>query len=254
MANLIRWFFVAAALSPICLFVSCGAPTTSTSTSTPTPTPTPTPTSTLVLSGNLNFGTVQIGTNIRRTFSINTGRDVSGTIAEGWTLAVTGNSANVVSIDAPGGTITPPNNGATINVIFTPATTAQYSGTFVVTQLRTGATSAVPWSGQGTQAAVERAVLSTDAVLDFGTVPAGTRVTKQLTVRNTGSAPLTVDRVQTSIDCSTTGSYPTNVAPGSSGVITYNCTIPAGTVTGTSTITSNASNSVVTIQLTGRGQ
>ncbi len=205
------------------------------------------------------FGLVQVGTTARRTFTIVV---PSGCRLE-WTLVITGNSADVISIDRPAtSTISPPNSVETINVVFTPRSAGSYSGTFVVQAAFVASdggggnllSGTAPWSGEGTQAAFGRAVLSTDPVLDFGTVAAGTSVTKQLAVRNTGSAPLTVDRVQTNTGCGVRLPYPRDLAPGSSEFITYICTIPLGMMTGTTIITSNASNSLVTVQLTGRGQ
>ena len=115
----------------------------------------------------------------------------------------------------------------------------------------------IPWLTPNPSGA---AFLSTDEILDFGAVPSGTRVTKRLAIWNTGTAQLTVSRVMSSnMSCTTTvgphGGYPAYVPPGSSDWIDFTCTIAAGPANNAGAVlTSNASNSSVTVRMIGTGQ
>ncbi len=97
--------------------------------------------------------------------------------------------------------------------------------------------------------------LSTASSFDFGSVRAGSVISKVLTFTNTGSAPMTVTRVQTNNmgECSVNGPYPSNVQPNASASLTINCAFARRRYSGQVIITSNASNGQVTVPMSGTG-
>jgi hypothetical protein len=56
--------------------------------------------------------------------------------------------------------------------------------------------------------------------VDFGTVAPGSRVTTDVSVRNTGERPLTVHRVVTSCDCLSVTGPSAPLVPGENGTFT----------------------------------
>lgn len=88
---------------------------------------------------------------------------------------------------------------------------------------------------------------------DFDKVAEGTQATHEFTFKNTGNAPLILDKVQASCGCTTPYWTKEPVMPGKTGVITasYNSSNRPGAFNKSITITSNATPAVTRITIKG---
>lgn len=99
-----------------------------------------------------------------------------------------------------------------------------------------------------------QAVISFDeSEFDFGKVAEGTQATHEFVFKNTGNAPLVLDKVQASCGCTTPFWTKEPVLPGKSGVITasYNSTNRPGAFNKSITITSNANPGTTRLHIKG---
>lgn len=87
---------------------------------------------------------------------------------------------------------------------------------------------------------------------DFGTIPQGTPVTYQFSVKNTGKEPLIITSASASCGCTTPDWTREPIKPGKTGTVkaTYNAASP-GSFTKSVTVVSNAKNSTVILYLKG---
>ena len=100
---------------------------------------------------------------------------------------------SVTGLPAPG-TVLQPGQSVVVRVLFTPATPGDYPGTVSITGSG-GVTATVDLSGTGLSA---RGLFSaTPTSVNFGTVPVGHKVTKVMTLTNTGNEPATVTAAST---------------------------------------------------------
>lgn len=88
---------------------------------------------------------------------------------------------------------------------------------------------------------------------DFGKVAEGTQATHEFSFKNTGNAPLVIDKVQASCGCTTPFWTKEPVLPGKIGIITasYNSTNRPGAFNKSITITSNANPGTTRISIKG---
>ncbi len=87
---------------------------------------------------------------------------------------------------------------------------------------------------------------------DFGTIPQGTPVTYQFSVKNTGKEPLIITSASASCGCTTPDWTREPIKPGKEGYVkaTYNAASP-GDFTKSVTVMSNAKKSTVILYLKG---
>ncbi len=199
---------------------------------------------------SLSFGTVQMGN--KQTLSetlTNTGTS-SITISQ---LAITGQSGFSMSgITAPL-TLTA-GQSTTFSVSFAPSAAGAVTGNIAVTSNASNSTLNISLSATG---AAPGPLTSSPASVSFGTVPIGVKQTLSETVTNTGGSSLTISQVGISGQSgfSFSGiSTPLTLAAGQSAAfsVSFDPTL-AGAATGNITVTSNASNSSLTIPLSGTG-
>jgi len=140
----------------------------------------------------------------------------------------------------------------TITVRFTPPQSGGYGGTLLVTT--NAGTATVALGGESSTASSPRLEV-TPTTLDFGPVTVGATKDLDLTVRNAGTANLTVSGAAAVTPFSVTTSLPFTLAAGASRAVTVRFA-PSGTATVSSTLTL-ASNDPATptasVSLTGRG-
>jgi HYDIN/CFA65/VesB family protein/ASPM-SPD-2-Hydin domain-containing protein len=115
-------------------------------------------------------------------------------------------------------------------------------------------------AGSNTKTSQQQEQLGTislgSASLDFGSVAAGTAKTLTVTATNSGSATVTVNKptVSSNYFSVTAPSFPATIAAGQSATLTLAFTPnAAGTFNATATFTSNASDSSVSVPLSGTG-
>jgi hypothetical protein len=181
--------------------------------------------------------------------------------AQSVTLSNTGSATlSITSITASGdfsqtntcGSSLAASTSCTLSVTFKPTATGTRTGVLTITDNASPATQTVSLTGTGVVAPV---VSLSPASLTFPGQPVGTSSSAQrVTLKNTGSAVLTITSITVSGDFSQTNTCGSSVAAGASCTlsVTFKPTA-AGTRTGAVTITDNASPATQTISLTGTG-
>jgi len=149
------------------------------------------------------------------------------------------------------------NASCSISVTFTPASATTFAATLSVADNATGSPQTVALSGTGTTASAPAASLSPTS-LTFSAVSGSTSTVQMVTLKNTGSAALTISGI------SITGTNPTDFAQtntcGSSLAASASCSIsvtftPASATTfaATLSVADNATGSPQTVTLSGTG-
>jgi len=195
---------------------------------------------------SLNFGNVQTGKNQALAETITNTGGSSVTITQ---ASLSGSGYSVTGLSLPL-TLTA-NQSANFSIVFAPQSAGNANGS--VSILSNVATVAISLSGSG----VTPATLATNpSSFAFGNVQVGNASTQPETLTNTGGSNLTISQATTSgSGFSTTGlSLPLILTPEQSVSFNVIYTPPsAGSVTGSLSIVSNASNSNVTVSLSGTG-
>jgi Astacin (Peptidase family M12A)/Abnormal spindle-like microcephaly-assoc'd, ASPM-SPD-2-Hydin len=154
------------------------------------------------------------------------------------------------------GSLTATNGSCTVNVTFSPTVSGTRTGSISITDQATNSPQIVPLTGTGASAG-NTTVTVTPASEAFASLAVGdTSAAKVITVKNTGTSPTTVS-VTASANFSQTNSCPTGTSSLASGA---SCTISVkfvptttGALTGSISVTDNATNSPQTVSLTGTG-
>jgi Abnormal spindle-like microcephaly-assoc'd, ASPM-SPD-2-Hydin len=196
----------------------------------------------------LSFGSMQLGT----------------TATQSITLTVSGASVTVSSaqVSGAGFTLAPPTLPITLSpgqslvlsVQLAPQTTGQLSGSLVITSNASNSALTVTLSGSGTAAAAGTIAASSTA-LSFGSMQLGTTATQSITLTVSG-ASVTVNSAQVSGAgfSLVPPTLPATLTPGQSLVLSVQLAPQTtGQLSGSLVITSNASNSALTVTLSGSG-
>ncbi len=192
--------------------------------------------------GTVSFGNVAIGQSTTKTVTLtNTGIDV---------LTVSG-----ISVAGSGFTASGPHlplslsagQSASISAVFKPTAGSAGTGTITITSNADGSPSLVALRGSGATAA---ALTATPNSIAFGSVAVGSEQTQTVQLANTGSEAATISKVSFSgTGVSVSGmTAPMNLASGETTklTVTYKPT-SAGTLTGSLSITSNATDPSVVV-------
>jgi hypothetical protein len=180
------------------------------------------------------------------------------------TITNTGGTSVTISQAAVSGTgfilsgLTTPTNlaagqSATFTVTFAPQSTGPASGNVTLTSNATNPTLTIPLSGTGISAGQLTGNPSSEA---FGSVTVGSQQTASQTITNTGGTSVSVSQITVSgAGFSLSGNpAPMTLTAGQSATFAVTFTPQtAGTASGTVKVTSNASNSTLTIALSGTG-
>jgi uncharacterized repeat protein (TIGR02543 family) len=148
------------------------------------------------------------------------------------------------------------NAACKISVTFTPTATGTRSGSITITDNAAGSPQVVTLTGTGASSSSAPAVTLSATNLSFGNQRVGTTSsTKSVTLSNTGNAPLT------GISIAASGNFSETNTCGSSLGAGKNCRIKVafspkskGSLSGSVTITDNASGSPQTVSLSGTGR
>ena len=145
----------------------------------------------------------------------------------------------------------PASDKCDVQVTFTPTAAGTRTGTLTVSFGGAAPTITVPLTGTGTAAAVTLSPTS----LSFGMQTTGTTSgQQQVTVSNTGTAPLTITSIVTSSEFNSTNTCGGTIAVGKDQECTIQVTFTptaSGSQSGTLTITDNAPDSPQVVQLLG---
>jgi hypothetical protein len=203
---------------------------------------TPTPAS-------VSFGTVAVGTKNTQTIQVRNGGSASVTINS---AAVGGNGLSVSGLTMP---LTLA-SGAThsFTLAFLPIVAGSVSGS--VTLKNSSGTALAKVTVSGTGGTPTRTLQISASSLNFGNETVGQSSTLGVTLVNTGNSSLTVSQVAVSGTgfSALSGVSGATLAAGQSAVLEIDfAPKAAGSVTGTVTVTSNASNSPGSLKVSGTG-
>lgn len=196
------------------------------------------------------FGTVNTGSSSTNIVSLTNNGTTNTTISQ---VSVSGGGFSATGITTPfalpvGGTVT-------LSITFTPQAATSYTGTLTVTSNAANSPLNIALSGTGTQP--PQAQLSANpATENFGNTNIGTTSTQTITLTNNGNASATISQLTAAgagfsvsslstpytLAAGATTSFKVSFAP--SSATTYN---------GTASVISNASNSPMTVSLSGTG-
>ena len=205
---------------------------------------------------SINFGTVVKGTSNSQTITLqntgNTPLTFSQVTPSGTGFTITGISTS---------TVIPPGGSVTFNVIFTPGSTATTSGTVTLTTNGTPSSLVITLSGAGSTAKANpgTGVLSASSTsLSFGNTAVGGTGAQSVSLTNTGTAAVNISTATISSGAASfaiVGGSPSGSIPvgQSTSVQVQFAPKSGGAVTGSMTITSDASDSPLTIPLSGTG-
>src|SRR6266581_1255627 len=196
---------------------------------------------------SLSFGNVNVGGNGSSSVTLtNTGN--SNVNISSVTVSGAGFSASGVSA----GTNLTPNQSLTLNVAFAPTTAGSVTGSVSVASNATNSPAVISLSGAGVQPQIS----VVPASVSFGNVVVGTKNTQTITLKNTGTANLSVSQATVSgSGFATSGlTLPLTLTPGQSTNFSVAfAPAGAGSVTGSVSLVSNAPGSPTAIPLSGSG-
>ncbi len=161
----------------------------------------------LNLSGNLDFGTVNIKSYSNKTLTVtNTG---TSTLTVTNIILPTGFSVtNGTSFNLGAGQV------RSVNIRFQPTQASLYSGNITVYSNKTSGTNTRSINGTGYQTPTR--VLNLSGNFAFGTINVGSFANKTLTVKNTGNSTLTITNITLPTGFSVTNGKSFNLAAGQS--------------------------------------
>src|ERR1035437_10135164 len=198
---------------------------------------------------SLSFGSVTVGSNQSQSERVTNTGGSSVTISQ---VGISGTGYSLSGITTPV-TLTA-GQSASFTVTFTPASGGSVSGNVTVTSNASNSTTlTIPLSGTGVAPGT---VGSNPTSLSFGSVTVGSNQSQSETVTNTGGSSVTISQVGVSgAGYSLSGiTTPVTLTAGQSASFTVKFTpVSAGGISGNLTVTSNASNSTLTISLWGTG-
>jgi hypothetical protein len=195
------------------------------------------------------FGNVSTGTNNSQTITLSNSGSASLTISS---VSVTGTGFNISGISAPLTILAGKN--ATFNAIFAPTTAGAVSGSISLVSNAPSSPLAISLSGTGI-AATKVLSLSTSS-LSFGNVNDGSSNSLSVALTNNGNANVAISNVGvTGAGFSTSGvTVGEMLTPNQSATLTVQfAPTTAGAVTGSVSISSDATNSPSTISTSGTG-
>lgn len=198
---------------------------------------------------SVSFGSVNSGVSSTQTLTISNPGTANLTITQA-SMSGTGFSYSGLTMPltiAPGAS-------ASCTVSFAPTTAGTFSGTLTLVNNSPTSSLAVPLSGTGVAQTLQLSASPTS--LSFGSVLTGSSTIKTVTLTNTGSGSLTIssDSVSGSGFTVTGLTLPLTLAASQSTTFSGVFDPAAiGSVTGSVTVVSNATNSPATIALSGTG-
>jgi hypothetical protein len=193
----------------------------------------------------LNFGNLAVGQSATQTVTVaNSGTDML--------------TVSAISVSGTGFTASGPHlpvslsagQSASISAVFKPTTDAKETGTITIASNAASSPSLIALSGTGMTGA---ALTVTPASIAFGSVTVGSEATQTVNLKNNGNESAAISKIAaTGTGVSISGAAaPMTLAAGQIAnlAITYKPTT-AGALSGTVSITSNASNPSMVIELT----
>jgi HYDIN/CFA65/VesB family protein/ASPM-SPD-2-Hydin domain-containing protein len=202
-----------------------------------------------VAPASISFGSVAVGGTASQSVTITNGGGSNVTVTQ---ASATAAGVTITGISLP--LVIAAGKQSTFDVVFSPKAPGALSGNVSVMSDVSGSPSTVSLSGIGMAAT---AVLTTSASsLSFGNVAVGKNSVLSVILTNAGNSNITVSKIIVSgAPYSTSGvSAGLILTPGQSATLDATFTPAAiGSLTGSMTVASNATNSPATISLSGSG-
>jgi hypothetical protein len=197
---------------------------------------------------SLAFGSAQVGSSLTLTDSLTNTGGSSVTISQ---ATATGAGFSISGLSVP--FVLSPGASVPFSAVFTPQSAVSASGGITVVSNASNSTLTVSLSGTGTAAGQ---LTSNPASLAFGSAQVGSSLTLTDSLTNTGGSSVTISQATaTGTGFSISGlNVPLVLNPGAS--VTFSARFnpqSAVSVSGGITVVSNASNSTLTVSLSGTG-
>jgi pectate lyase len=200
-----------------------------------------------VVPTSVSFGNVPVGTTNSQTITVlnpgNANLSVSQATASGSGFGL-GGLALPMTV-APGGS-------AVFNVSFSPSASNNTTGTVTLTSNAPTSPTSLSLSGNGVAASLQLTASPTS--LSYGNVNVGSSGSKSVTLNNTGNSSVSISQIAvTGAGFSTSGlTAPLSLAAGQSATLTVIfAPSTAGSVSGNVSVTTDATNSLIQIALSG---
>ena len=197
---------------------------------------------------SLSFGNVAVGSNQSLSETVTNSGGSSVTISQ---ATISGSGFSLSGITTPV-TLTA-GQSTTLSVKFAPTSAASASGNVTLTSTASNPSLSIPVSGTGV---TQGALGSNPTSLSFGNVTVGSNQSLSETITNTGGSSVTISQATISgTGFSLSGiTTPLTLTAGQSATFSVKfAPTSAANASGNVTLTSNASNSPVTIPVTGTG-
>jgi len=199
---------------------------------------------------SINFGNVTVGTTSSRSVSLSNSGTASLTITQG---NVTGSGFGIGGISFP--VTLAVGQSTTMTVIFAPSSSGSVSGSVSLVSNASNSPTTISLSGTGVQPSGGQ-LTPTPSSIDFGDVIIGATSSRTVSLSNSGTASLTISQANvTGSGFSISGlTLPRTLTPGQSTSFTVTFAPAAtGSVTGTVSLISDATNSPTAVALAGNG-
>ena len=202
-----------------------------------------------IVPASVSFGNVTVSSANSQAITIQNHGTATLSISQ---ATVSGSGFSISGLTLPASLV--PGGSASFNLAFTPASTSTYSGTLnLVSNAPTSPTN-MALSGTGISQVLQLSASPTS--LSFGSLNTGASSIESVTIANTGNAAVSISQVTASGNGFTTAamSLPLSLAAGQSTSISviFDPTT-TGSLSGSLTVTSNASNSPLVVALSGTG-
>jgi hypothetical protein len=202
-----------------------------------------------VIPSSVSFGNVTVGVANSQTLTIKNPGTATLSITQA-SLSGTGFTSTGLALPLS----VPAGGSSTFNVGFAPTSAGGVSGSITLISNTPNSPLVVPFSGTGIAATLQ--LSASPASLSFGSLTTGTNATQSFTVTNTGNSSVSISQVSASGTGFSTNSIalPLSLAVGQS--TSFSVTFaPAsvGSLPGSVTVVSNATNSPLVITLSGTG-
>lgn len=196
---------------------------------------------------SVNLGGVRVGSTGSATITLTNSGTASVTISA---ASASGTGFSINGLSTP--LTLNPGQSAPFTAKFAPSASGAASGSISITSNSPSSPLTIPLSGTGTQAAIA----ATPSSASFGSVATGSRNSQTISLKNAGTASLTISQASVSgTGFSISGlSVPAIISSGKSA--TFNIVFAptaAGAVSGSVKLTSDAPNSPLSIPVSGTG-
>ncbi|HTB91280.1 MAG TPA: choice-of-anchor D domain-containing protein [Candidatus Sulfotelmatobacter sp.] len=202
-----------------------------------------------VAPSSLGFGSINVAATANQTVTIRNPGTASLNVTQA-SLAGAGFTSSGLVLPLT----VPPGGSSAFNVGFTPASAGNFSGSITLISNAPNSSLVIPLSGSGTATTLQLSV--SPSSLSFGNLATGSSAAQNVTISNTGNSSVSISQISETGTGFTTGgiTLPLNLAAGQSTSFSVSfAPASAGSLSGSVTVVSNATNSPATISLSGTG-